>query len=288
MTGVSVGGLGHHDALELARRGARVVLAGRNPERLAETARRSAPRCPTRPSSSSRSTSPTWRRCAPPPVPPPRSARSTCWSTTPGSWRRRTPVTADGLEMQLGDQPLRAVPADRPAAAAAVARTPGWSRCRRTCTASPSARRSVTRRRITAATAVARLRPDQAGQPAVHLRARPAAARVRAVALGAGRAPGFAGTHLVANGQFGRSAGGIATILDRRNRLVSQPAALGAWPMLMAATADLPGATYCGPSGLGESAGPPQLVGWSRLAGSRSAQRELWELSERVTGISYP
>ena len=37
VTGVSVGGLGHHDALELARKGARVVLAGRNPTKLGET-----------------------------------------------------------------------------------------------------------------------------------------------------------------------------------------------------------------------------------------------------------
>jgi NAD(P)-dependent dehydrogenase (short-subunit alcohol dehydrogenase family) len=38
VTGVSVGGLGHHTALELARAGARVVLAGRNPGKLDETA----------------------------------------------------------------------------------------------------------------------------------------------------------------------------------------------------------------------------------------------------------
>jgi len=39
VTGTTLGGLGHHAALELARRGARVVLAGRSPERLAETRR---------------------------------------------------------------------------------------------------------------------------------------------------------------------------------------------------------------------------------------------------------
>src|SRR3954452_5227954 len=36
VTGTTLGGLGHHTALELARRGARVVLAGRNPARLEE------------------------------------------------------------------------------------------------------------------------------------------------------------------------------------------------------------------------------------------------------------
>ena len=38
VTGPSLGGLGHHTALELARRGARVVLAGRDPEKLGATA----------------------------------------------------------------------------------------------------------------------------------------------------------------------------------------------------------------------------------------------------------
>ncbi len=37
VTGPSVGGLGHHTALELARRGARVVLAGRSPAKLDAT-----------------------------------------------------------------------------------------------------------------------------------------------------------------------------------------------------------------------------------------------------------
>ena len=37
VTGCSVGGLGHYTALELARRGARVILSGRTPEKLTET-----------------------------------------------------------------------------------------------------------------------------------------------------------------------------------------------------------------------------------------------------------
>ena len=53
--------------------------------------------------------------------------------------------------------------------------------------------------------------------------------------------PGFAGTHLAANGQYGRSSGGIASILDAAVKAISQSAAAGAWPTLMAATADLPG-----------------------------------------------
>ena len=100
--------------------------------------------------------------------------------------------------------------------------------------------------------------------------------------------PGYAGTHLVVNGRFGRSSGGFASILDAANRGIGQSPAVGAWPTLMAATAALPGSTYCGPSGLGEVSGPPHLVGWTRQAGDRDAQRALWDLSEAATGITYP
>jgi NAD(P)-dependent dehydrogenase (short-subunit alcohol dehydrogenase family) len=100
--------------------------------------------------------------------------------------------------------------------------------------------------------------------------------------------PGFAGTHLAANGQYGRSRGGIATILDASIKAVSQSAAHGAWPVLMAATADLPGATYVGPGSLGEMHGHPRVVGSNRLSHDEDAQRRLWELSEETTGISYP
>jgi NAD(P)-dependent dehydrogenase (short-subunit alcohol dehydrogenase family) len=100
--------------------------------------------------------------------------------------------------------------------------------------------------------------------------------------------PGYAGTHLVANGRFGRSSGGLASLLDKANATIGQSPEVGAWPILMAATADLPGSTYCGPSGLGEVAGSPRLVGWTRQAGDRDSQRELWELSEKATGITYP
>ena len=100
--------------------------------------------------------------------------------------------------------------------------------------------------------------------------------------------PGFAGTHLAANGQYGRSSGGVASILDATIRAVSQSAAAGAQPSLMAATADLPGGTYCGPSGLAEFAGRPQVTLMTRLARDETAAARLWELSEQTTGIRYP
>ncbi len=100
--------------------------------------------------------------------------------------------------------------------------------------------------------------------------------------------PGFAGTHLAANGQYGRARGGIASVLDAAVKAVSQSAAAGAWPSLMAATADLPGDTYCGPGGPGQYGGAPRIVGRTRLARDTDAAARLWEISERTVGLQYP
>jgi NAD(P)-dependent dehydrogenase (short-subunit alcohol dehydrogenase family) len=101
--------------------------------------------------------------------------------------------------------------------------------------------------------------------------------------------PGFASTHLAANGQYGRSSGGVASILDGAIKLVSpNTAARGAWPTLMAATADLPGATYCGPDGFLEWGGRPRVTTSNKLSHDETAQRRLWQVSEVTTGITYP
>jgi hypothetical protein len=100
--------------------------------------------------------------------------------------------------------------------------------------------------------------------------------------------PGLAGTHLVVNGQFGRPSGGVASILDAAMKAISQPPAAGARPVLLAATGDLPGSTYVGPTGLHEARGEPGVVGSSALSHDENAQRALWELSERTTELRYP
>ena len=92
--------------------------------------------------------------------------------------------------------------------------------------------------------------------------------------------PGFSGTHLAANGRYGRATGGRASILDAAVRAVAQPAPMGALPTLMATTADLPGSTYCGPSGWQESGACPRSSAAAGLAQDEDAQRRLWELSE--------
>jgi NAD(P)-dependent dehydrogenase (short-subunit alcohol dehydrogenase family) len=97
--------------------------------------------------------------------------------------------------------------------------------------------------------------------------------------------PGFAATGLMASGQRSRAGG---SILDAAFGMVGQPPSQGALPLLMAATADLPGGTYVGPSGPGEARGAPGLVGASRLARDQGAARRLWRLAEDATGVAYP
>lgn len=100
--------------------------------------------------------------------------------------------------------------------------------------------------------------------------------------------PGISATPLLANGQTGRSSGGLASILNGAVGAVTQPADQGALATLMAASADLVGGTFCGPSGFRQIRGLPRPVGSSALARDRDAQRRLWELSEATTGLAWP
>jgi NAD(P)-dependent dehydrogenase (short-subunit alcohol dehydrogenase family) len=103
--------------------------------------------------------------------------------------------------------------------------------------------------------------------------------------------PGYSATGLMGTGRnTGNTADKMrftATILQSVFAAVGQPPALGALPSLMAATADLPGSTYVGPDGLLQFKGHPRIVNARRLAHDREAQRELWELSEKTTGVSF-
>ena len=123
-----------------------------------------------------------------------------------------------------GDQPLRAVPADRAAAAAAGRER----RTARVVTVSSQMHR-IARKAPLDDPHVQQGRYQrwptygavQARQPALHLRARPAARRAELPVKALAAHPGFASTHLAANGQYGRSAGGAASILDGAIKVVS-------------------------------------------------------------------
>ena len=78
-----------------------------------------------------------------------------------------------------------------------------------------------------------------------------------------------------------------ASILQAAFEVAGQPPELGALPTLMAATADLPGSTYVGPSGTLQMKGHPRIVSPRRLALDREAQARLWEVSEEATGVRF-
>jgi NAD(P)-dependent dehydrogenase (short-subunit alcohol dehydrogenase family) len=103
--------------------------------------------------------------------------------------------------------------------------------------------------------------------------------------------PGYAATGLMGTGRNTGNTGErmrfTATILQAVFSAVGQPSSLGALPTLMAATADLPGSTYIGPDGLIQFKGQPRIVNARRLAHDRDAQRQLWELSEKTTDVTF-
>jgi NAD(P)-dependent dehydrogenase (short-subunit alcohol dehydrogenase family) len=71
------------------------------------------------------------------------------------------------------------------------------------------------------------------------------------------------------------------------NRIFAQSGERGAWPTLFAATEELPGGAYVGPDGPGEMRGRPALASRSSAAEDEQTARGLWALSERLTGVSY-
>jgi NAD(P)-dependent dehydrogenase (short-subunit alcohol dehydrogenase family) len=68
----------------------------------------------------------------------------------------------------------------------------------------------------------------------------------------------------------------------------SQGAAMGALPTLRAATdPDAAGGDYYGPAGFGELTGPPRLVRSSARSRDEEAQRQMWAISEELTGVTF-
>ena len=96
--------------------------------------------------------------------------------------------------------------------------------------------------------------------------------------------PGFAATNL--QGHTGNAR--VDRAFMAVSKLVAQSAAGGALPTLFAATADIPGGSYAGPDGRGEGRGNPTLVGRSPKASDVALAQQLWDASERLTGVTFP
>jgi NAD(P)-dependent dehydrogenase (short-subunit alcohol dehydrogenase family) len=90
--------------------------------------------------------------------------------------------------------------------------------------------------------------------------------------------PGWAATELQ------RHQGWLAPL----NKFFAQSPEMGALPMLYAATApDVHGGEYFGPDGRGEVRGYPVRVRSSRRSRDMAVAGELWEISEKMTGIRW-
>ena len=102
---------------------------------------------------------------------------------------------------------------------------------------------------------------------------------VRAVAAH----PGYAATELQS-----RTGNPIQNgLMAIGNRILAQSGDQGAWPTEFAATEDIPGGSYVGPDGRGEMRGHPTLVSPSSAATDGDVARGLWALSEQLTGVRY-
>jgi NAD(P)-dependent dehydrogenase (short-subunit alcohol dehydrogenase family) len=96
--------------------------------------------------------------------------------------------------------------------------------------------------------------------------------------------PGYAATNL---------QGHSTHLVDKAvmvvgNRVIAQREEMGALPVLYAATQDLHGGSYTGPGGWQEMRGHPAAAGRSVAATDEDVARRLWEVSEELTGVSFP
>jgi NAD(P)-dependent dehydrogenase (short-subunit alcohol dehydrogenase family) len=282
-------GIGYHTALELARHGARVVLACRDAERGADTMRRvtaEAPEAAVEIGALDLADLASVRGFA-----------EAFAAGHPGldllvdnagvmAVPRR--LTADGFELQFGTNHLGHFALTGLLLPRLLAR-PGA----RVVVVSSTAHR-VGRIDFADLNRERRYHPWQAYSQSklanllfvLELQRRAEAAGVDLLALGAH--PGYAATNLQGVGprMSGRRVYGLWVALG--NRVIAQSAAMGALPTLYAATQpDVAGGSYVGPGGLFEQRGYPKLVSMSGAAGDADVARRLWEVSEELTGVRY-
>jgi NAD(P)-dependent dehydrogenase (short-subunit alcohol dehydrogenase family) len=97
--------------------------------------------------------------------------------------------------------------------------------------------------------------------------------------------PGWAATNLQTTGPTGV----VKALLAVGNRVLAQSADAGALPQLYAATAPgVKGGEFYGPSGIAEARGAPKRVRAVRRAYDEEVARRLWDVSEQVTGMTFP
>lgn len=117
--------------------------------------------------------------------------------------------------------------------------------------------------------------------------------RLRAAAastLSVGAHPGYSRTGLQYSGpRLGDGGGIFARVMGLATRFLGQPAARGALPVLRAATdPQAHGGDYYGPGGLGEGRGSPRKVRYAETAHDEQLAGRLWQVSEALTGVRFP
>jgi NAD(P)-dependent dehydrogenase (short-subunit alcohol dehydrogenase family) len=110
----------------------------------------------------------------------------------------------------------------------------------------------------------------------------------RAPVIAAACHPGYAATNLQTAGPRMLGSRLRERGMDLANRLFSQTAEMGALPLVYAAAAPgVRGSDYIGPGGFAESRGYPTKVRSSRRSYDTGAAGRLWEASEKLTGVPY-
>ncbi|MDQ3384438.1 MAG: oxidoreductase [Actinomycetota bacterium] len=100
--------------------------------------------------------------------------------------------------------------------------------------------------------------------------------------------PGYAATHLQQVGPQLEGNKVKQALFALANVVVAQSDVQGALPQLYVATMpDVRGGEYWGPDGPGEVRGHPKRVGASRAATDEAAAARLWDLSQELTGTTF-
>jgi NAD(P)-dependent dehydrogenase (short-subunit alcohol dehydrogenase family) len=96
--------------------------------------------------------------------------------------------------------------------------------------------------------------------------------------------PGYAATNLQFAGPTRFYEKAMMTVT---NHLIAQSAEMGALPSLYAAVADVPSGSFIGPDGFMEQRGHPKVVTAAGRAYDEAAWARLWEMSEQLTGVTF-
>ena len=100
--------------------------------------------------------------------------------------------------------------------------------------------------------------------------------------------PGYSDTNLQAVASQMRGAATEEKITMMINKILAQPASQGALPTLAACVyPDLIGASFIGPNGFMEMRGTPKLTRAKALAYDQLLAKNLWQVSEELTKVSW-